>query len=281
MKKRVDLIEAVILFLIIFSLIAIFVEGRGPNNTIIALISVSTFLFGILGAFIMQNRHKRLDELRKTLRIDDALYINIYRLSELFGKDKQKKVQEKIDNFYIKTIDYKLIDYCNASKAFLALFDFLKNLKFKGAKQQKAYERILNTIMRANENRKYTEYLTRNKMMKFKWVVLIGLQIVILFGVFYINDNSPAYGILAVILSTSSMLFLLILRDLDTLIWKEQKWIWDPLEQVFQELDLIPYYPEPVISSKRVILKKGVKRRIVYYPHPYPNFSGKKVKIEN
>ena len=76
-------------------------------------------------------------------------------------------------------------------------------------------------------------------------------------------------------------MFLLILRDLDTLIWKEQKWIWDPLGQTFQEMELLPYYPSDVIEMKRVKLKKGVRRRVAYYAKPYPDFTGKKVKIES
>lgn len=86
--------------------------------------------------------------------------------------------------------------------------------------------------------------------------------------------------ILTILLSTSSFIFILILRDLDGLFWKEQDWIWEPLNQLFSELDLIPYYPVDVIKQKRAKLEKGLKIRVAYYPNPYPDQSGKKTKIE-
>jgi len=280
MKKRLDLDEATILLLLIFTFMAIFIKGVGPTSLIIALLSVATFLFGIFGAFVMQNRHNRLDALRETLRKDDALYLNIYKMSAIFGKKVQKQVQKLIDNYIIKTIDYYITDYNKAGKDFLKLYDYLKDLEVKTPKEEMAFSVISNRINEANINRRHIDLLARNNMLKFKLFTLIGLLLIILFSVFYINDNSIPSIIISVLLSTSSVTLLLVLRDMDSLFWKEQKWIWDPLEQLFNELDLIPYYPKDVITLKRIKLKKGTKIRAAYYPRPYPDFRGKKVKIE-
>lgn len=280
MKKRIDLDEGTLIAFVAFILIAVFVKGEGYSPVVIAMLSVATFLFGIFGAFVMQNRHKRLDALRTTLRKDDAAYVNMYKLSAAFGKKVQKRMQKLVDNYIIKTIDYRLPEYRCANKEFLKLLEYITNLNPRNERQRQNYSKLLDSIETANTARKYVEYLTTNTMLRFKWLMLLGLLVVILFSIFYINDNSLPSIITAVLLSTSSVMFLLIMRDLDSLYWKEQKWIWDPLEQLFGELDLLPYYPDEVIDRKRVKLKKGTKIRIASYPQPYPDHTGKTVKIK-
>jgi len=280
-KRRISIGQGTFLAVVVSTLIAIFVKGQGPTGLIIALLSVATFLFGIIGAQIMQNRHKRLDGLRVTLRKDDGIYLNIYKMSSIFSKKVQKQTQKLIDNYYVKTIDYFIVDFYKANKEFIKLFDYLKNLKIKTPKQEEVYGRILDSINEADKDRKHIEYLVRNKMLKFKWYMLIGLLVVILLSVFTINDNSTTSVFISILLATFGVIFLLIIRELDSLMWKEQKWIWDPLEQLFNELDLLPYYPAEVILNGRVKVKKGVRRRIAYYPKLYLDFTGKKVKVES
>ena len=278
MRGRIDIGEGSIIAFVFFTFIAIFVRGYGPQPVIVAMLSVATFLFGIFGAFVMQNRHKRLNEIRSVLRRDDALYIDMYKLAGLFGKETQKQMQKHIDDFITATIDYKLIDYSMASKKFLKLQDFILNLKPKTRKQYMAYDELLSIIKQSNEQRREVEYLVRNTMLNFKWFTLIGLLSVILFSIFYINDGSIPSIIITVLLSTASVMLLLLIRDLDSLMWKEQMWIWAPLNQLFEELDLLPYYAEPIIATGRVKFKKGHKIRVAYYPHPYPDMRGKTVK---
>lgn len=263
--------------LIAFAILAIFVRGYEPSNIIIALLSVSTFLFGIFGAFIMQDRFARLNELRSILRSDDSLHISIYKMSAIFGKNVQRKSQKLIDSYIIKTIDYALDDYHKADKEFLALYDHVVSLKPKNTRQTEVYGSLLGCINKANENRNSIGYRVRNKMQKYEWFSLVGLLATVVFIVFYINDGSLSFMIISVLISTASVMLLLLVRELDSLRWKEQKWIWEPLEDVFSDLGLLPYYPEEVLRSDRVTPKKGTKVRIAYYPKPYPDFSGKKV----
>ena len=114
-----------LLALIVFIFLAIFVKGYGPSSAILTLLSVSTFLFGVFGAFIMQDRYARLNSLRSVLRSDDAHYASIYKISDVFGKNVKRHMQKFIDDYLTKTIDYKLLDYNNANKEFLALYEFV------------------------------------------------------------------------------------------------------------------------------------------------------------
>ena len=81
--------------------------------------------------------------------------------------------------------------------------------------------------------------------------------------------------LLAVALST----IVLVLRDLDHLMWKEGAWIWDPLTNLFEEIGLLPYYPDDVVVRQRFKIPEGKKYRMATYPKPYPDMSGKTVEI--
>ena len=85
--------------------------------------------------------------------------------------------------------------------------------------------------------------------------------------------------VISVLVSTASVMLLLVIRELDSLRWKEHGWIWEPLEDLFSDLDLLPYYPAEVISEGRAVPKKEAKVRIAYYPKQYPDFTGKKIII--
>ena len=276
---RLTIQRGTILSIIIFAFIGIFIKGQGQNTLITTMLSVATFLFGIIGAYVLSDRHRRIDELQKILRGDDASYLNIYELSKIFGGKVQEKIKHLIDEFIIATIDYKLEDFPKSNKHFTNLFDFIENLKPKGEKQKEAYKQMLDTLREANINRKNIEYLVRDTMIKFKWFVLIGLWLIIIFSMFYLNNNSPFSIIIVVLLSSASVMFLLIIRDLDTLRWKEEQWIWDPLDQLFEELNLLRYYPEQVLQSRRTHIKKGTRVRSAHYPYPYPDFRKKEVKV--
>lgn len=169
MKKRLSITEGTLLALIIFSLMAFFIKGKGPETLILTLLSITTFLFGVIGAYFMQDAHSRLSQIREILRKNDSNYINIYRLSEVFGKKTQKEVQRYIDKYLTSTIDYYLWDYHKAGKDFLKLYDYIKKIRPSNAAQERVYGQILGITNEANTNRKTVEYLVRDEMWRFNW----------------------------------------------------------------------------------------------------------------
>jgi len=142
-----------------------------------------------------------------------------------------------------------------------------------------AFDNIMDTINEADKNRKSIEYLVRDTMLRFEWFILLSLYAVIIVCVFEINDNSITSIGITILVSTVNIALIIIIRSLDELMWKEEKWTWEPLIQVYEEIDLTPYVPEPCVREGRIVLKKGKKYRVAEYPHHYPNMSGKKVNI--
>ena len=264
--------------IIIFSLIAIFIHGTGTSDLIITLLSVASFLFGIFLAFAIANRQSRFNSIRMSLRKDDALILSIYKLSASFGTEVQSKCKLLIDDFLINSIDYELIDYDKSVDKFNKLFDFFLGIEPKTEVQKIIYDNIISALRDSTNNKKELIHWLNEKMLNFEWGSLLILAFVILVSLFVINNNSFISVLITVLLGTSLILFLLILRSLDNLRWKEDAWIWIPLTELFIEIESMPYIPKVVIE-RGIKLKKGITYRVVEYPYPYPDFSDKKIKI--
>ncbi|MBI5880599.1 hypothetical protein HZB90_00540 [archaeon] len=281
MKKRFDLLDGVVLSIIISTILAIFFPGRSLSDSVRTLLSVSSFLFGIFVAFSISDRHSRLKEIRTQLREGDALIFDIYKHSAVFGKKTQDMCRFLLDDWVIATIDYKLEDFHKARGKFIAVYDFVLSLKPSNNKQNIAYGKMLDIIKDMNKENKRMRYLVTDRISLSEWGSILALSGIILFCLFYINSGSLSSMVLTVLLSVTLTLLVLVLRDLDDLYWKEQKWIWDPLTDLFHELDLLPYFPDDVFIRRRIRLKPGLKYRVGRYAHPYPDMTDKTIEIVN
>ncbi|MFZ5955102.1 MAG: hypothetical protein ACOYT4_01650 [Nanoarchaeota archaeon] len=252
------------------------------NIVLSGYLVISSFIFGILIAFSISGRRARLNSIRENLREQDAILLNIYNLSKLFGNKIIKKVRNKIDDYLILQLDYKLEDFGKSIQGLMRLNEFLEKVESKTKLQEEAKSKILDQADELTKIHKKVFYEVKEKMMAYDWFSLFILSGVIIFCLFYINNNTIMSIFITGIISTSLVLLFFILIELDNLKWQEQNWIWIPISELFLELGLMPYFPEEVFKKKRLNykkIKKNGKIRIAHYPEKYPNMAGKTVEI--
>lgn len=281
--KRVSIYLKLAIVLAVFLLLTYFVEGQGKTDLADKIISVSSFVFGVILAFSIANRHSRLSSIRERLREQDAKLLEIYYLSKIFDKKVQEEIKKRIDSLLISQIDYKLIDFDKEAPGKLKeFFMFIEKLK-TSKKEEGTKDKILEILENNIELQKEVVYHVKNKMMAYEWISLVVMVGIIFFSlIFYFNTNNLSSIIVVSLLCTSLTLLLFVLKDLDSLEWQEQNWIWEPLSNLFTELDLLPYFPEAVFDSGRLskkFLSKWKKVRIAHYPSPYPSMDGKKIEV--
>ena len=265
---------------IIFTVICFAFRGSGPDISIQILFSVASFLFGISCGFSISNRYTRLNRIKDYLKENDAIMHFLYRSSPVFGSKVQKEIQKLIDEHLIEQIDYYLIDFHKSGKTFLDLFNYLVNLKSSNKEQETLYDKYIDLLDDMTKNRKMVEVLVRSRIQKFEWASLGSLLVLIIFCIIFLNTGEFFITVASILLATSTTILFMMLLDLDTLHWKENSWVWGQLEDLFHELDLLPYYPEKVIQDGRTVLTKGTEIRMVTYPNPYPNIEGKNVRVK-
>jgi hypothetical protein len=278
MFRNIKILDLVLFSFFLFVLIAVFLPGPGSNNIMGTLFTVASFLFGIIIAFSINNSIGRFNKIVEALKADEAHLLNLYRLSGCFDQKIKEKIKKLIDEYLIAQIDYYLIDYKYSNKKFFELADFITGIKPKNSHQEIVYEKMLDATSELALNRKQVEVNLSLSMVPFEWVCVLTLLAIILFCIFYSNNGQTVMVVTSVLMSTAAVILALILRDLDNLIWKESYWIWENLNQLFEEMNLLPYYPKGVLVSGRAKISRGQKVRVAIYPNPYPNFEGKIIK---
>jgi len=280
MKKLSIYTELFLAFIVLLAL-SMNIEGQGINDFVKLILTISTFLFAITLAFSTANRHTRLNSIRHTLRNDDAVLLSIYRSSKIFGKKTADQCRNYLDKYIVKSIDHVLEDFEESTPEFLQLYEFILNLKPKNEPQKVAKSQMLDDARDSMKNQKEVIYWVNDDMQNFEWISLIALCATIIWCLFYINDGTFFAMFVIPVLGVSLILLLLVVRDLNRLMWQENRWIWEPLTQLFQEIDLLPYYTDELIRHDRVKekdLKKLKAYRVGYFPNTYPDNSGKTVK---
>lgn len=270
----------------IFIVVTYSVSGQGKTDLADKIISVSSFVFGVILAFSISNRHSRLSHIKEKLREQDAKLLEIYYISKKFNSKIRENIIKRIDSLLMVQIDYKLVDFNRETPEEIeGLFAFFENLKLK-TEEQEYKEDIIKILEEILEIQKEVSYQLENKMELYEWLSLNVLAGIIFFSlIFFFNANNLISNIIISLLCTALCLLLFVLRDLDRLEWQEQNWIWKPLSNLFIELKLMPYFPEAVFENKRLALSqvkkwdKIEKIRIAHYPNPYPDMKGKRIEI--
>lgn len=271
--------KTVSIIIVIFSLIAIFFNPSTSKDQYDTLFSISTFLFGIFVGFAIANSKQRLNSINELLKEGMGRLLFIYRISEVFGKEVQKRTQGLADKYLIDQIDYFLQDWKFSGNSFVELFNYIIKMKSDNKEQEIAYDKMIDLLKEESQSRKKIEALLEDKIWNFEWVTILALLFSTIFFIFYRNDGTFFSIILSIVLATSLVIIVLVLKDLDNLKWKEQSLIWAPLATLFKEIDLLPYFPDDVVKSGRAILQKGQKIRIAHYPNKYPDMTNKKIEI--
>lgn len=279
--KNLNIRTGIIVAFIIFFILGVFVQGNPHNDNFLVLISGSSFLFGIFIAFSIANSHTKLRQVNEILKDDEANLLSIYQLSYVFGKQNQLEVKKLIDNYLIDQVDYYLEDFKYSNASFLVIYEYIVDFNPKNSQQTVAYTSLLNILVKSSSNRKMVETFVLDKMLVYEWLSIFSLLGLILFFIFYFNSGGILSGTLSAILSTTAVTLVLVLKDLNYLSWKENKWVWEPLHNLFKSLDLLPYYPKKVIDNKIAILNQDEKIRIAQYPDKYPDMTNKVIKEIN
>lgn len=271
------LIVPLFFIVLIFSLFA-FLKTPETNNLYLSFLSVATFLFGILIAFSISDRHNRLEQIRENDSNERAQLVLIYGLSKQLGNSISKKLQKIIDNYIQKTLDYTIWDYHKTEPQFQKIIDFISPFSRKRS-QTVLIDNMMGILKELSTARRKTIALIDDRLTKVEWTIFSLLSSIIILTLLFISIKSWVVIFIVSALSISLILILLLLRSLDDLSWKEEERIFEPYQEALESIGVMRYYPEDLIVQKKVKNHSKYEYRIGIFPKPYPNLSGKKIKI--
>ena len=263
-----------VIFMCVFSLI----KDHGYTDQLGTYIAVVSLLFGIFLAFSIYNQHGRLALINEMLKQHEGNLYSLYLQSAVFSVKTQDNIRELIDTYLVAELDYRLEDFNLTTPEFRAIYDYVLALNPKGERQSVVFEIMIGSLAQSTQLRKQVETSVRQRMTKLEWFSISALLALLAYSMALISEVSLTGVLIVFITVLTAIILMIVLWQLDTLKWQAERWIWQPLHDLFLSMDLVPYYPGPVIAYGEVHLKKGEKIRIARYLHKYPDISNKTVQ---
>jgi len=218
MKKGVKSAEITIAVLVVASILAFTLPNSKGSEEVKLLLTISTFLYGIFAGFIIASRMSRFTRFRDLLTNETGFLISLYEYSKLAGEKFSKKIADIIDDYVVEGFLYEVYEYHRKTEAsFYAIFDAIRDFNPVNENQREAISQMRWIIRDMPKDREEMYLLEEDKISNLLGITLILLSSVILFCLFFLRVNTIYSDIITVILPTSIILVLILIRDLDQL----------------------------------------------------------------
>ena len=258
--RYVSAIPGTFLALIIFIITAVLFKGTGNLKDVELFLTVSTFLFAILVGFFTSRLNSRYEKMRELIGSEDALWLSLYKTSQLYGKEFSDKIRNLIDKYYIVSFDFYGLDedcYKHSMKYFLGVYDEL--IKMKKHRDEEAFGKMLDRLSSIEDKRNNYSILSLEKITKGQWTVLISLATIIIVNLFYIEITGMYSQAIVVLLSTILILVLLIIRDLQNQRMAGKLLLSESGQKIFETIGRLRYYNEHHIRNGSLKIPKDIK----------------------
>ncbi len=218
MKFEVKSGMMVVIFLIIATVLAFSIPIFGPSDEVKLILTICTFLFGIFGGFVISSRMNRFTRFRDLLTNETGYLISLYEYSKLVEEKFSQKIAKLIDNYIVEGFLYEVYEYHRKTEvSFYAIFDELRNFKPANESQKEGFAQMKWIIRDMPKDREEMYLLEEDKISILLKTTLISLTSIILFCLFYLRTEALYSALITIILSTSVVLVLFLIRDLDRL----------------------------------------------------------------
>lgn len=226
--RYIDAIEGAVIALIVFSIIFLAFPTRGGFDGAEVVLTVSTFLFAILTGFYLSRLNTRFNALRDLVVQEDSLFRSFFQTSRLYGDVFTKKIVELMDKYYIVSYDFLISEYDNQRNEhyFQAMWDEV--IALKKYRSESGHQQLVSLLQGIQNCRTQATSNAFERLSFGEWVSLLTLATIILFSIFGLKTDAFYFQIITILLSSTLVLVLLIIRDLENLriggqgIWAEE-----------------------------------------------------------
>jgi len=255
-------ISLAIVSVIVFWFVKFILKFPGGDLGIVSIIlTVASVLFGFLSGFSISELWDRYTNLRnlQSMRLGDAL--NMIQKARFFFKGNKK-----FENAFKKSIEKAAIadEIAEWDETHLELPYFrsigetLKLIEEKQVKGNKGAVIFDNLLYRYSEFIKNTvqqDVLGKERLFNSEWFMLIALSIIITFSTLSLEVTKTFYQIIIFTFPVIITMALLIIYDLDKLLWGKNIISLEPNAQLFDEIGVKRFY----LKKKESFIKGYVK----------------------
>lgn len=225
--NKVRLTQYLIIFAVLFFIIALFLPKIDLQGAALTLFSVNSFLYGFYISPIINAQRLRIDHLHRLVVIEVNKLQEIVQYSRRMEPDFQNSIAQVLDQY----VQAASVGGVNPGQK---EFDNLASMVvgYEGEKKD-PHKEMLKSVFAAQQNRAEIKLLVESKVYSNEWVVMsILFAITIAFILFTRLPDIPLLQAIPAILCAGLSMLIIILIKMSTLTHKRAKTIWVPLREL-------------------------------------------------
>lgn len=247
-NKKIFLISFFVFVFLLFILPKWFI-GNWVSGSII---TVSTFLFGIVTGFYILVSNSDYNDMKNCLIEETGILISLYNNMLAYDKELSKKLVDMIDAYIIANFNVELVDYNKWTyDQFIKISNFLEIIPIKNEKLP-IYEKLNWLLDEITKIRQRIIVFSAKTINTFQWFIIFILAIMFLICLYWIRDWSIIVDLFVLSISMATVLLILLIWNLDLYRWNEEAFGYYIFENVLKNIDRLPYYPYESIESWRI-----------------------------
>ncbi|HEY4495031.1 MAG TPA: hypothetical protein VJC01_01115, partial [Candidatus Paceibacterota bacterium] len=212
MKANYIFFASLFIFTILLFLLPIGFISSDLGN---AILTISTFLFGIMAGFYIVITTTDYNSVKSILASETAALISLYQNVLIYDKQSAEKLSLLIDEYVRNTLNYEIINYVrNTHRQFQNIQSAVRDLPIHD-NLSSVYESIRNDMSNFIIARQQLTVLGAKTLSIFQWVVIFVLALIPLVSLYGLRTGEIFFDIVTVIVSVAVALILVLIRDLD------------------------------------------------------------------
>ncbi|MFA7245347.1 MAG: hypothetical protein WC070_04185 [Candidatus Magasanikbacteria bacterium] len=258
--KYIDSVKGSFISLFLLTPLVIFVKGTGSIPIVEMILTISSFLFAIFAGFFISRLNSRYSEIREYISEEDAYFLSLFQISQVYGKKFVDKITNLIEEYYITAFENKIEDYYKqTAKPIQKIYDELYKMKEKSG--ESIYANMFSILLSLELVRNKNSVVGKEKIAVSQWLVMIGLSIIIFMCLMYLNTNEPLFQFLIIFLGAVLVLILLTLRDLQNLrLGGKIMPVLESGEEVLESIGKPRYYNTDLLKESNIKIPKDIKK---------------------
>ncbi len=261
---------AIIFIVTLFGLI----NFHAKNSSAIALIGMSTFLFGTFNAYVLAHRQTRMVNIRSQANNERSALLNFYYLTlPLEDKKYVKHMNNAIESYIQATQIHHVAYYYKTNYAFENLVKAINDCDKKSPEGAAAYSNMLFGLSGLINARSTQVGLIGSRLSGLEWFISGTLGTVVILSLLLLNTGGLiSIIIISVFMFAIDSLFYLI-YNLDTLQWRVEDQVVEPYQKVLDVIGAPRVYTNYMVAYGQAEYRDQRNRPYWYldYPHEYPD----------
>ena len=250
MNTKIFFVLSLLIFVWLLFLVPFRLFSHDSVNTIL---TISTFLFGILAGFYIIVTHTDYTELKNTLAEEAGDWISLYRNTRIYDRLYAEKLSELIDKYIIHAFDYEVLDYVKETeKEFSEIEKLVTEMEYRESLSGLYSEGIIATFNNIVSARQKLFVLGGKALSVFQWFILFILAGVVIISLYGLRSGDLFFDIVTVSISSTTILILFLIIELDLYIWNEENFGFGLFQNLLKSMGRLPYYPAEAINKGRV-----------------------------